>query len=45
MIVSGMSDLFESGRSRPVMEANFKESIPDYAADRSAALNTRGIAG
>jgi dipeptidyl aminopeptidase/acylaminoacyl peptidase len=41
VIVSGMSDLFESGRSRPEMEANFKEFMPDYDADRAAALNRR----
>ena len=41
VIVSGMSDLFESSQSRPEMEANFKEFMPDYPADRSAALNRR----
>lgn len=41
VIVSGMSDLFENGRSRPEMEANFKEFMPDYAASREDALSRR----
>jgi dipeptidyl aminopeptidase/acylaminoacyl peptidase len=41
VIVSGMSDLFENGKSRPEMEANFKRFMPDYAANRDEALRKR----
>jgi dipeptidyl aminopeptidase/acylaminoacyl peptidase len=41
IVLSGMSDLFENGRSRPEMEANFKRFMPDYASNRDAALARR----
>ncbi len=41
VIVSGMSDLFENGRSRPEMEANFKQFMPDYTTSREDALSRR----
>ena len=41
VVVSGLSDLFENGRARPEMEANFKRFMPDYAAGRDEALARR----
>jgi dipeptidyl aminopeptidase/acylaminoacyl peptidase len=39
--ISGVSDLFEGGKARPEMEANYKRFMPDYAAGREAALARR----
>jgi dipeptidyl aminopeptidase/acylaminoacyl peptidase len=41
VVVSGLSDLFENGRARPEMEANFKRFMPDYATSREDALARR----
>jgi len=41
VVMSGMSDLFENGKTRTEMEANFKRFMPDYAASREEALRKR----
>jgi dipeptidyl aminopeptidase/acylaminoacyl peptidase len=41
VVISGLSDLFQNGAARPEMEANFKRFMPDYAANREAALARR----
>ncbi len=40
-ILSGSADLFRAAADRPVLEQRFKQSMPDYAAGREAALSRR----
>jgi len=41
VIVSGMSDLFDSAQSRPEMNDVFRRFIPDYQTNREDALTRR----